>query len=121
MKKGLLAESKPMRLPRSSFGRDQGWSRAIAVEPGPKLGPSSDQKEEEVPRQKGLLAESNSCACLAALFGRDRDWSRAIAVEPGPKLGPSSDQEEEERSQFEEEESTSRKDLRLRVILVRLP
>ena len=72
MKKGLLAESKPMRLPRSSFGRDQGWSRAIAVEPGPKLGPSSDQEEEE-------------------------------------------------RSQFEEEESTSRKDLRLRVILVRLP
>ena len=72
MKKGLLAESKPMRLPRSSFGRDQGWSRAIAVEPGPKLGPSSDQEEEQ-------------------------------------------------RSQFEEEESTSRKDLRLRVILVRLP
>ena len=72
MKKGLLAESKPMRLPRSSLGRDQGWSRAIAVEPGPKLGPSSDQEEEE-------------------------------------------------RSQFEEEESTSRKDLRLRVILVRLP
>ena len=72
MKKGLLAESKPMRLPRSSFGRDQGWSRAIAVEPGPKLGPSSDPEEEE-------------------------------------------------RSQFEEEESTSRKDLRLRVILVRLP
>ena len=68
-----------------------------------------------------VFPESNSCACLAALFGRDRDWSRAIAVEPGPKLGPSSDQEEEQRSQFEEEESTSRKDLRLRVILVRLP
>ena len=116
-----MAESNSCACLAAPFGRDRDWSRAIAVEPGPKLGPSSDQKEEEVPRQKGLLAESNSCACLAALFGRDRDWSRAIAVEPGPKLGPSSDQEEEERSQFEEEESTSRKDLRLRVILVRLP